>query len=85
MGDAIYDRYTKKFWGSIGGMQKGLNFQMQGMNPLENLFDKEGNFSLSGLIKTIAQRSMMQRTQIAQIPLKQREEASNAYREVPPM
>jgi hypothetical protein len=51
-GDGLYDRYSKKFWGTIGGLQKGLNFSMQQENPL-NILDEDGNLSLSGIIKGV--------------------------------
>lgn len=57
-GDALYDRYQKKFWGQIGGVQKGLNFlgkqDQDSNNDLENIFDLvsgEENINLSKLIK----------------------------------
>jgi len=54
-GDALYNRYSKMFWGTIGGRQKGLNSAVEGeiqnLNPLTHIFDDDGNISLSGIIK----------------------------------
>lgn len=53
--DAFYQRYSKMFWGSIGGRQKGLNYavnaELEKVNPLANIFDDEGNISLSAIAK----------------------------------
>ena len=46
--DAIYGRYQKKFFGAIGGTQKGINATMQNLdiNPLATIIDEDGNFNL---------------------------------------
>ena len=58
--DNIYNRYLGKggkFWGSIGGMTKGINYeigeQMDSMNPLSGILDNEGNLNFSGIVKSI--------------------------------
>jgi hypothetical protein len=66
--DAIVDRELKRFWGSVGGTQKGLNFQMQEANPLSNILDKEGNLSLSGIINMLARGWMQNKSVMGQIP-----------------
>jgi len=56
--DTIYNRYlgkSGKLWGTIGGVQKGLNFAVEGevgeqFNPFSN-FLEDGELSLSGLVK----------------------------------
>jgi len=54
-GDALFNRYAGKFWGTIGGKQKGLNSavdqEIQELNPLTHIFDDDGNISLSGIVK----------------------------------
>lgn len=52
-GDALYDRYQKKFWGQIGGMQKGLNYAAEKANPLAEIIDSEGNISLANIIRGV--------------------------------
>lgn len=48
--DAIYARYQKKFFGAIGGTQKGINATTEGLNPLSQIVDEDGNFSLSRIL-----------------------------------
>ena len=59
-GDALYNHYIRKFFGTLGGMQKGINYQMgeavQEQPGLGGIFagmDME-DFSLSDLIKNAA-------------------------------
>lgn len=49
-GDAVYDRYHKKFFGAIGGVQKSINANVQALNPLSDIFDEDGNPNLRGLL-----------------------------------
>ena len=51
-GDALFARYSKKFWGSIGGKQKGLNYAVAGATQDIGIFDEEGNISIASIIKT---------------------------------
>lgn len=55
--DMFYSRYEKKFWGTIGGRQKGINSmvdaEVEAANPLSQIFDEDGNISLSSIIKRI--------------------------------
>jgi len=51
-GDALYKRYIGKLAGSIGGAQRGINFQQKG-SPLDALGDME-NFDLMSLFKLFA-------------------------------
>ena len=46
-GDALYERYNKKFWSGIGGRQKGINYAMAEANPLTDIIDEEGNINLA--------------------------------------
>lgn len=58
--DMFYNRYEKKFWGTIGGLQKGVNSavnaEVEAANPLSQIFDEEGNISLSSIVKGFIQR-----------------------------
>ena len=51
-GDALFQRYSGKFWSSIGGKQKGLNYAIQGAteNALPDILDADGMPSLSKII-----------------------------------
>ncbi len=51
-GDALFSRYSKKFWGSIGGKQKGLNFAVADAAQDVGIFDDEGNISIASIIRT---------------------------------
>ena len=50
-GDALFARYSKKFWGSVGGVQKGLNYAVAGAQDDLGIFDEDGGISISGIIK----------------------------------
>lgn len=52
-GDALYDRYQKKFFGSIGGIQKGLNYAAQDKSPLMGLINDAGTLDLSSIVKRL--------------------------------
>jgi len=56
--DTIYNRYlgkSGKLWSTIGGVQKGINYAVEGelgeqFNPFSN-FLEDGELSLAGLVK----------------------------------
>jgi len=56
--DTIYSRYlgkSGKLWSTIGGVQKGINYAVEGeigqqFNPFSN-FLEDGELSLAGLVK----------------------------------
>lgn len=50
MGDQLYTHYSKKFFGTIGGLQKGVNSQVAEMNPLTQIIDKDGNIDVKNII-----------------------------------
>ena len=54
MTDQLYERYKLKVLGTIGGMQKGLNFS-QG-EQLPNIIDSKGHVSLKNIIPLILPR-----------------------------
>jgi len=58
--DMFYQRYEKKFWGTIGGQQKGINSavnaEVEAANPLSQIFDADGNISLSSIVKGFISR-----------------------------
>ncbi len=49
-GDLLFDRYKKKVWGTIGGLQKGVNASLAPEQSL-SFMDAEGNISLSNIFK----------------------------------
>jgi len=56
--DVIYNRYlgkSGKFWSTIGGVQKGIGYTIEGeaekLNPFAGLIDEDGEISLAGLVK----------------------------------
>lgn len=78
--DALLDRELKRFWGSVGGKQKGLNFQMQEANPLAQVMTKDGGLNLPGIINFLAQRGIQNRSPMSQIPQNTRENRTNINR-----
>ncbi len=50
--DAYYERYKRKIFGTIGGLQKGLNTQLGGGNggDIPDLFNEEGQLSIRKLL-----------------------------------
>jgi hypothetical protein len=59
-GDALYDRYSRKFFGAIGGTQKGINYAIQGATEgsLPPIFDDEGNISLKQIVAYGVQKAL---------------------------
>ena len=56
--DQVYNRYlgkSGKLWSTIGGVQKGINYAVEGeaekLNPFSGLIDEDGELSLAGLVK----------------------------------
>ncbi len=50
-GDALFERYKKKVWGTIGGLQKGVNAAtLKGKQQL-GILDDEGNISLGNIMR----------------------------------
>ena len=49
-GDALYDRYHKKFFGAIGGIQKGINASVEDANPLSQVFNADGAPDLRSIL-----------------------------------
>jgi len=56
--DEVYNRYlgkSGKLWSTIGGVQKGINYAIEGeaekLNPFSGLINAEGEISLAGLVK----------------------------------
>lgn len=53
--DTRYHEVMQKFGGFLGGTQKGINAQIgqqiDSINPLANIVDEEGNFSLTNIVK----------------------------------
>jgi len=80
--DAIVDREKTRVLGSIGGMQKGLNYQMAEMreeaNPLTGIMDDDGNISIMGIVKQFVLPRMMSNRQIPQLTSNSRAEAPKA-------
>lgn len=52
--DAFYDRYRNKVMGTLGGLQKGVNYAVEGANPLSSIIDSRGHISLKGIIPMLA-------------------------------
>lgn len=50
-GDALFARYKQKVWGTIGGLQKGVNAVTLAANPKLSFMDEDGNLSLGNLFK----------------------------------
>ena len=50
-GDALFDRYKRKVWGTIGGLQKGVTAASLAANPKLSFMDKDGNISLSNIFR----------------------------------
>jgi len=64
--DEIYNRYlgkSGKLWSTIGGVQKGVNYAVQGemdqLNPFSGLIDEDGEISLAGLVKGFLAKGFM--------------------------
>jgi len=56
--DEVYNRYlgkSGKLWSTIGGVQKGINYAIDGeaekLNPFSGLIGEDGEISLAGLVK----------------------------------
>lgn len=51
-GDALFSRYSGKFWSSVGGKQKGVNYAVGDMKDqmMPDILDEDGNPSISKLI-----------------------------------
>jgi len=56
--DEIYNRYlgkSGKLWSTIGGVQKGINYAIEGeaekLNPFSGLIGEDGEISLAGFVK----------------------------------
>ena len=63
--DNIYNRYlgkSGKFWSTIGGYQRNLDYTMekeiQQVNPLSGFIDDKGEISLSGIVKGILSQAV---------------------------
>jgi len=76
--DTLVDRELKRFWGSVGGVQKGINFSTKQNNPLTDLITEDGGINLSGVINMLARNWAQNRSPISQIPQNIRETRSNA-------
>ena len=76
--DTLVDRELKRFWGSVGGVQKGINFSTKQNNPLTDLITEDGGINLSGVINMLARNWAQNRSPISQIPQNTREIRSNA-------
>lgn len=50
VGDAYYERYRRKFFGSMGGLQKGLNSEVSKIPGDFDFFDKEGRLSIKKIL-----------------------------------
>jgi hypothetical protein len=52
--DALYKRVSKKFFGAIGGVQKGVNYQTGEIqdNILDNVF-QDGQINVMGILKLL--------------------------------
>ena len=50
-GDALFERYKRKVWGTIGGLQKGVNAVTLAANPKLSFMDKDGNLSLGNIFR----------------------------------
>jgi len=48
--DSFYERYKLKVLGTLGGLQKGINYAVNEQNPLANIVDSKGQISLKRLI-----------------------------------
>lgn len=49
-GDALFERYKRKVWGTLGGLQKGVNASLAPEKSL-SFMDDDGNISLSNIFK----------------------------------
>lgn len=52
-GDAFVKGRMQTFWGSVGGRQRGLNYALAEVNPLDNLVTDEGGINLAGIIRML--------------------------------
>ena len=58
-GDALFDRYMQKFYGSLGGKQKGLNYALDEVTGGGlDIFDEDGNPSIKKIIAMGAQKML---------------------------
>ena len=62
--DELYNRYlgkSGKLWSTIGGVQKGINYavegEMQQLNPF-SMFLEDGELSMTGLVKGILSQAL---------------------------
>jgi len=72
--DEVYNRYlgkAGKLWATIGGVQKGINYAVQGeiqqLNPFSQ-FLEDGELSMSGLVKGILSQALSGRFGAQQQP-----------------
>ena len=56
--DSLYDRYKLKVLGSLGGLQKGMNYATAEANPLGNIIDSRGHISLKGILPILLEKLM---------------------------
>lgn len=59
--DGIYNRYlgkSGKLWGTLGGVQKGVNYAIQGeidqKNPIAAFLNEDEGFNIAGIFKKVA-------------------------------
>jgi len=52
--DVFYDRYRTKFFGALGGLQKGVNAMVESENPYLDILDSKGQVSLKKIIPILA-------------------------------
>ena len=48
--DIFYDRYRTKFFGALGGLQKGINSATENENPYIDILDSKGQLSLKKIM-----------------------------------
>ena len=51
--DGYYDRYRQKVFGTIGGLQKGLNSQVAAATPSFDFFDADGRLSIKKILPAL--------------------------------
>ena len=51
--DGYYDRYRQKVFGTIGGLQKGLNSEVNKVVPDLDFFDRDGRLSIKKILPMV--------------------------------
>ena len=51
--DGYYDRYRQKVFGTLGGLQKGLNSEVNKAIPEMDFFDNDGRLSIKKILPMV--------------------------------